>query len=176
MVHTGRLQLLSGYTQNLVSRAFNQLQHGADCALISSVNGQQYTLDSLTLVRFGILGLLTAIGGQSEELRQDKKIVVKSLLKTLLRLTYGIGLGFFQALLRLDLVGSRARSVLLIDLAVLSQLFLILCQLCLQSRLLEDLGLLVGIDDLGIDQLVERLIGMLAEQVVGLGSIGLGLY
>jgi hypothetical protein len=44
----------------------------------------------------------------------------------------------------------------------LRQLLLELSELGLQSGLLEDLGLLVGVDDLGGNQLIERLVSVLA--------------
>lgn len=59
------------------------------------------------------------------------------------------------------------------DLLVLGQLLLELGDLGLQSRLLQDLGFLVRIDDLGGNKLVEGLSSMLAQEGIGLGGMSL---
>jgi hypothetical protein len=45
----------------------------------------------------------------------------------------------------------------------------------LEAGLLEDLGLLVCVDDLGGNELVEVLVGMAGNESIGLGSIGLSI-
>lgn len=128
----------------------------------------------MTLVRLGILGLLAAVGGESQELRQDQKAVVKSLLRGRLSLGSSVALALRQGLFELRLLCSGARAVLLIDFLVLSQLFLILSKLSLERRFLENLGFLVGIDDFLGDQVVKALVGMLGAKSIDFGGVGLG--
>jgi len=63
--------------------------------------------------------------------------------------------------------------VFLVDLLVDGQLLLVLVQLGLEAGLLEICRLLVGVDDLGSYELVERLSLMLRNNVIDLGGIGL---
>lgn len=115
----------------------------------------------MAFVRVGVLSLLTTVGSKSQELRQHQQVVVQRLAGLLLGLSNSISLGLLEALLPLDLVGGGACPVLLIDLLVLRELLLELSELGLQSGLLEDLGLLVGVDDLGGNQFIERLVSVL---------------
>lgn len=59
------------------------------------------------------------------------------------------------------------------DFLVLSKLLLILDQGSLESRLLLNLGLLVGIEDLFGDEFIERFAGVLGEKRISLGGVGL---
>jgi hypothetical protein len=56
---------------------------------------------------------------------------------------------------------------------VLGELLLELEQLGLQGRLLEVGGLLVGVDDLGENKVIERLVVMLGDDGIDLGGVGL---
>lgn len=59
------------------------------------------------------------------------------------------------------------------DFLVLSELLLVLGQGSLESRLLLNLGLLVGIEDLFGDEFIERFAGVLGEKRIGFGGVGL---
>lgn len=59
------------------------------------------------------------------------------------------------------------------DFLVLSKLLLVLGKGSLESRLLLNLGLLVGVENLFRNEFVERFAGVLAEERISLGGVGL---
>lgn len=173
MAHTSCLELLSGNADDLLVRTVNQLLHGGDGILIARVNGKQDALDSLALVGLGILGLLSTVSGQTQELRQNEKVGVQGAFNASLDLIDCLLLGLLERLGPFCLVGSRSCLVLLVDLLELSQLLLILGQRSLEGGLLQNLGSLVIVEDLLRDELVKSLASVLAEQGIRLGSVGL---
>ena len=172
--------LAAGATRGLL-HTLHQLEHGSNRILVSRVHVQQDTLQRKVLVGLAIRLLGTASRGETEELGESEQVVVQGLGGPLLRLLLELGkLGLVlllqllgEGLLEGSLLTSQAATVLLIDLEVLCQLLLELCELGLEARLLEDLSLLVCVDDLCGDELVEVLVGMASNQGIGLGSIGL---
>lgn len=131
----------------------------------------------LVLGRLG--GFRPSVGGETQELRQDQKTVVQRLLRILLSLlldlSNSIGLVLLVCLLDIRLDRSNLGTVLSIDLLVLGQLLLQSCNLGLEGVQVVDLLLLVGIDDLELDELLGgfafRLV--LVDQSLGLGRIAL---
>lgn len=142
---------------------------------------EQHTLESQVLIKLGIELLGPARGSQAQKLRQDEKAIMERLLGTGLGLLLELANSFSllllvllgQSLLELRLLGCGARSILQIDLLVLRQLLLKLGELCLEGRLLQYLGLLVGVDDLLSDKLVQVLALVLGDETIGLGGVGL---
>lgn len=65
---TSRLQLLSGDAQDLVVGALDKLEHGRNGAIVARIDGQKHALNRLALVRLGVLGLLTSVRREAEEL------------------------------------------------------------------------------------------------------------
>lgn len=61
----------------------------------------------------------------------------------------------------------------MVDLLVLGKLLLVLLNLGLQSRLLQVLGLLIGVDSTGSNEFVESLASVLRDDVIDLGCVGL---
>lgn len=176
------MELLSTDASGLLLGSLDQLQHRGNSALIARVNVQQDALQSHVLVGSGIGILGPSSGGQSQELSQDQQTVVLYFLgiggSFLGRGYEGIGLFLLQSLrqvlLNLGLVRCTLRSVLGFYLLVLGELLLHLSELRLELGFLEDLGLLIGVDDLGSYELLQGLFLVLLDQCVGLGNIGLG--
>lgn len=84
-------------------------------------------------------------------------------------LARALGMG----LLELSLLGLQFNLVLLVKLLVLCDLLLELRKGCQKGGLLEKLGLLVGIDLAGRDQLIEGLVWVIGDDAVNFGGIGL---
>lgn len=174
MAHTSCLQLLSRNADNLLVRTVNQLLHGGNGILIARVNGKKNALDSLALVRLGILRLLSTVGRQTQELRQNEKVGVQGAFNAGLDLIDCLLLGLLERLGPFRLVGRRSCLVLLVDLQELSELLLVLGQCGLEGGLLQDLGSLVIVENLLRNELVEGLASVLAEQGIRLAGVGLG--
>jgi hypothetical protein len=138
---------------------------------------EQDTLESHILVR-GAVRILDAAGGRkAEELGENEEVVVERgvgvRLGLLCKLGDSIRLLLLQLLRQSLLLLSQADPVFLVDLPVLGELLLELEQLRLQGRLLEVGGLLVGVDDLGENKVIERLVVMLGDDGIDLGGVGL---
>lgn len=126
MAHTSCLELISRDTDDLIARALNQLLHGRNGVLVTRVDSEQNTLDSLALIRFWLLRFLTAVGRQAQELGQNKELGIKRVL--------GVSFGFAERLLLsllkcfgpFCLLGRRPSLVLFVDLLVLNKLLLVL--------------------------------------------------
>jgi hypothetical protein len=180
---TCRLQRLAAGAAGGFVGAVHQLEHGGNGVLVSRVYVQQDTLQRHVLVQLAVGLLGTARSGQSEELRDGKQVVVQGLGRLLLGLVLDLRQRSLVLLLELlrqillegGLLGVQATAVFLVDLQVLGQLLLELGELGLEAGLLENLGLLVGIDDLGGNKLVEALVRVAGDQGVGLGCIGLSI-
>lgn len=117
--------------------------------------------------------LLAPRRGEPEELGDKQKIRSLCLLEFGLGLSNCVGLGLLQPLLPFCFVGGGLGAVLLIELEVLVQLRLKLRELFLQLRLFEDLGLLIGVDDAGGDELIDGLALVFGEEGVGFRCVGL---
>lgn len=119
------------------------------------------------------------MGSETEELGEDQQAIVQRLLRIRLRLfldlSNSVGLVLLVCLLDVGLDRSNLGTVLSIDLLVLGQLLLQPCNLSLEGVQVVDLLLLVGIDDLELDELLGgfafRLV--LVDQSLGLGCIAL---
>lgn len=119
------------------------------------------------------------MGGETQELGQDQETVVQRLLRILLSLfldlSNSVGLVLLVCLLDVRLDRSNLGTVLSIDLFVLGQLLLQSRNLGLERVQVVDLLLLVGIDDLELDELLGGFsFGLvLVDQSLGLGRITL---
>lgn len=133
----------------------------------------------MVLVLGGLGGFRPSVGGQTQELGQDQKTVVQRLLRILLSLlldlSNSIGLVLLVCLLDIRLDRGNLGTVLSINLLVLGQLLLQSCHFGLERVQVVDLLLLVGIDDLELDELLGGFaFGLvLVDQSLGLGSIAL---
>jgi hypothetical protein len=96
-----------------------------------------------------------------------------------LLLNLGDGLGLLllkllrQGFLNPGSLHGHSDSVFLVDLLVLGQAVLQLGKLGLQGGFLEKLGFLVGIDDLGGNEIVEAFARVLGSEGIGFGSVRL---
>lgn len=119
------------------------------------------------------------MGGETQELGQDQKTVMQRLLRILLSLfldlSNSVGLVLFVCLLDVRLDRSNLGTVFSVDLLVLGQLLLQPCNLSLEGDQVVNLLLLVGIDDLELDELLGGFaFGLvLVDQSLGLGRITL---
>lgn len=119
------------------------------------------------------------MGGETQELGQDQETVVQRLLRILLSLfldlSNSVGLVLLVCLLDVRLDRSNLGTVFSIDLFVLGQLLLQSRNLGLERVQVVDLLLLVGIDDLELDELLGGFaFGLvLVDQSLGLGRITL---
>ena len=178
---TRRLQLLATSANSLLIRAFNQLDHSRNGMLITPVDCQEHTLERQVLVQRGVGLLSTARSRKAEELRQGQEVLTHGPLSNgiglLLDLLHGVGLLLLKPLndifLEPLLLGVQASAVVGVDLLVLGELLLHLGDLGLQAGLLEDLGLLVGVDNAVGDELVEGLSGMFGEERIRSGGVDL---
>jgi hypothetical protein len=151
----------------------HKLLHSIDSGGVASIDGKQYTLNSLRLVRLRVTALLPAVGGQTEELGQNKQVLTERRASLFLGLLGCISLDFLQRPLPFGFFGGRFGSVLVVDFLVLSKLLFELGKLGLERRFLLNLGFLVRVDDLGGYQIVEGLSLVLFEEFIGFGDIGL---
>lgn len=78
-----------------------------------------------------------------------------------------------MCLLEVGLLSLCLGLVLQVELLVLCDLLLELCKGGLKLRLLQNLGLLIGIDLTGINQVIETLAWVCSEDIVDFGGIGL---
>ena len=119
------------------------------------------------------------MGSETQELGKDQQTIVQRFLRIdlglFLDLSNSVGLVLLVCLLDVGLDRSNLGTVLSIDLLVLGQLLLQPCNLGLEGVQVVDLLLLVGIDDLELDELLGGLaFGLvLVDQSLGLGRITL---
>lgn len=174
---TGSLQGITTRAARLLVRALHQLQHGGNGVLVARIDVQEDALECHVLVRRRIRILGTAGGRKAEELREDEEVVVEGnsgvRLGLLRELSDRIGLFLGELVRQGLLLLLEPHTELLVDLLVLRELLLELEQLGLEGGLLEVRGLLVGVDDLGRHELVERLAPILGDDGVDLGGVGL---
>lgn len=71
--------------------------------------------------------------------------------------------------LQRSLLADQALFVMRSELLVLSDLFLDLCDLCLERGFLQGLGFLIGVDFLFGDELVEGFAGVFCDDAVDFG-------
>lgn len=155
----------------------NKLQHVRDGVVITRVDVEQNTLEGLVLVLVAVAVLGATRGSKTQELGKDEELSLEGRLGLGSGLVLGLGnqLGLLllvlvrQGLLKL----SEAGAVVLLELLGLSQLLFELGELALESWLLLNRGLLVGIDDLERDELLEALVGMLGNLFLNLDKISL---
>ena len=176
---TSSLELLALNRWDLLVDTVDELVHRGNRSLITSVNLNQDTLQSLVLVQGGISLLLSSCSSKSQELRNDEESSVLGLLGLLASLSLNLGKSLLTLLA--ELVGQfllGARNVCLgtglglrVKLLVLLNLLLVLSQGSLKSWLLQDLGLLVWVDQLGGDKIVKGHVWVLGENVVDSGRM-----
>lgn len=155
----------------------NKLQHVRDGVVITRVDVEQNTLEGLVLVLVAVAVLGATCGSKTQELGKDEELSLEGRLGLGSGLVLGLGnqLGLLllvlvrQGLLKL----SEAGAVVLLELLGLSQLLFELGELALESWLLLNRGLLVGVDDLERDELLEALVGMLGNLFLNLDKISL---
>ena len=122
------------------------------------------------------------MGSETQELGQDQQTIVQRLLRIhlslFLHLSNSVGLLLLGCLLDVRLDRSDLGTVLSIDLLVLGQLLFQSRNLGLERVQVVDLLLLVGIDDLQLDELLGGLaFGLvLVDQSLGLGRVALKSY
>lgn len=149
--------------------------------MIATVDTQQDALERQVLVFSGLSGLAATVSGQAQELGQHQEPILESLRGIRLGLALGLSYSFSllllilvgQLLLGLSLDGRDRSTPLVIDLLDLSQLLLVPGELGLKGRLVVDLSLLVGVDDLSGNELIGGLALVLVDQGLGLGGVGL---
>lgn len=156
-----------------------QLDHDVDRTLVTTINTEQNALCSQVSILSRELSLLAAVGGEAKELGQDEEAV----LQCLLSLSFGLALGcsyglrqlflvlLSQGLLELLLGFVQSRTPLFVQLQDLSKVLLVSGELGLEGGFVVDLSLLVGIDDLGSNELGYGLVLVLGNQGLGLGCV-----
>lgn len=179
--HTGRLERLARDTGCGVVSALVQLDHSSDSRLIAAVDAQKDSLKRQILIFARVGSLATTVGSKTQELGEHQEAILKILLGIRLRCALGLGHGLSlfllvllgQALLRVSLDRGNRVAPLIVDFLDLGQLLFVAGELGLESWFVVDLTLLVGIDDLGGEELVDGLVFIFDNQGLGLGGIGL---
>ena len=171
MQHTGRAQQHALGGRHAVLSTLDELLSCRDSKSISSVHLQQSSLESLGQLRVVVLQLATS-SGRPQETRQCEHLLAEELLLldcrlSLERLLKRLKLARVRLSQKLCLAGVLLRE-LLIELLVLCDLLLQLCELGLQLGLPQSLRLLVGVDLAGRSEVIERDTGVLCDDRVDL--------
>ena len=175
MQRTGRAQQHALGGRHAVLSTLDELLGRRDSKSVSSVDLQQSSLESLGQLRVVVLQLATS-SGRPQETRQCEHLLAEELLLldcrlSLERLLKRLKLARVRLSQKLCLAGVLLRE-LLIELLVLCDLLLQLCELGLQLGLPQSLRLLVGVDLAGRSEVIERDTGVLCDDRVDLlGSI-----
>jgi hypothetical protein len=178
---TSSLKRLAASPMRLVARPLDELEHSIHRTLIPPIHSHQDPLQRHVLVQRRVSILGTARSSKPKELRDSKEALpqlpLRASLARLPDLPQGLRLVLLkrrrEVLLEALLLRLQTGLVVGVDLPELAELLLELGELGLQGGLLQDLGLLVGVDDAGGDELVEGLFRVLAEKGVGFGSVEL---
>lgn len=159
-----------------VLSALVQLDHDVHSTLITTIDTEQNALCSQVSILGRELSLLAAVGGEAKEFGQNEEAVLQRLLGLGLSLALGFSNGLCQLLLMLLgqgllqlLLGLfQTRTPLFVQLQDLGKVFLISGEFGLEGGFVVDLSLLVGVDDLGSNELLNGLVLVLGNQRLGL--------
>lgn len=172
---TRELQVRALDRGHLLIRTIDQLDHGRNSILISSVHLEEHALEGATLNGLRLTSA-TGIGRGAQELSESKQLLAQLPRSSLCCIGDSVCAHSLQlllvGLLQSSLLSGQALFILSSKLLIMSELFLNLRDLGLKGGLLQGLSLLVGIDLLLGHELIEGFARVLSDDGVGLsGSI-----